>query len=114
MGDTRMLPTPPPNLRLPSTRAPSLLPSKPTKWPYKLTDQVSSPPDVEPSSITVSSPLVTEPSTAKTTSSSRTPGVQDGETKVTSESDKTTSAVSSSLPHTHTNEHFQEYIDPEI
>ena len=102
--DSPMLPKLLLNSRLPSTSPPSQLPSKPTKWPSKCTPQVSSPPDAEPTLTTVSSPSDMVPSTDKTTSSSRTHGVHHGETKDTSESEPTTFAVSSKLPHTHTSD----------
>jgi hypothetical protein len=95
------------NSELPSTNHQSLLPSKPINTFSKLINPVSSPQDVEPTSITVSSLLDMEPSTDPTSSSSKTPGELDGEMKVTLESDlPTTSAVSSTLPHTHKLEHL--------
>merc|ERR1712071_359606 len=91
----------------------SLLPSKPIKWPSNLTLPVSSPPDAELNSITVSSPSDTEPLTDKTSSSARTPGDQAGEMPVTLESEPpTTSAVSSTLPPTHPHEMLEGCIIP--
>merc|ERR1712021_242930 len=82
---TTMLPKDPkPNLRLPSPKDQSPLPSKPIKWPSKDTPVVSSPQDVDPNSTTVSSLSDTEPRTDKTSSSSRTPGEQAGESTDTS------------------------------
>merc|ERR1712195_149608 len=75
-----------------------LLPSKPIKWPSNHTPVVSSLPDVDNNSITVSSPSDTEPLTEATSSSSRTPGVLHGVITVTLESEPpTTPAVSSML-----------------
>ena len=64
----------------------------------------SIPPDAEPNSITPSPLSDTEPKTARTTSSSETPGVQDGERVDTSECppmlEEQVSAVSSWTPTT--------------
>jgi len=60
---------------------------------------ITSPP-AEPNLTTVSSPSDMVPSMEKTSSSSRTPGDHHGVTKVTLESEPTTSAVSCKLPRT--------------
>merc|ERR1712166_1586215 len=94
---------PPPKCRppFPATDQ-SPLPSKPIKWLSNLTPAVSSPPDVDKTSITVSSPSDTEPLTDLNSSSSRTPGVHHGEMPVTLELDPPpTHAVSSMLLPTH-------------
>merc|ERR1719313_752554 len=67
---------------LPSARVQSPLPSRPTSSPSRATLVVSSPTDAEPTSTTVSSPSDTELRAAKSTSSSRTPGVHHGVTTV--------------------------------
>merc|ERR1711990_363273 len=62
LPDTEMLPKDPnPNSRLPLPNNQSLLPSKPIKWPSKLTLPVSSHLDAEPDLTTVSSPSDMEP-----------------------------------------------------
>merc|ERR1711998_6985 len=77
-------------------------PLRPTRWSSSNTTPVSSrDPLAEPLSTTVSSPSDTEPSPAKNTSSSRTPGVPPGETRATLSSDPATSAVSSPSHPTH-------------
>jgi hypothetical protein len=88
----------PPNSRLLLLNNQSLLPSKPIKWLSNHIPVESSLLDVVPDSTTVSSPSDTEPLTDKSTLSSKTPGDQAGEMKVTLESVfPTTLAVSSTL-----------------
>merc|ERR1712071_135585 len=82
----------------------SLSPLRPTRWLSNHTPAVSSPPDAEPTSITVSSPSDMEPSTDKISSSSRTLGDHHGEIEVTLESEPPTNAVSSTLLPTHPHE----------
>ena len=84
-----------PNLRLPLTRTSSPSPSRPTNQSSKCTTAVSStPPLAEPNSTTPSLPLDTVPRVARTTTSSETPGVLPGETKVTSRSPPSRDQVS--------------------
>merc|ERR1739838_17826 len=99
-------PTPLTNLRLPSTRPQSPLPSRPIKLPSNTTPRESSLRDVDNNSTTVSSPSDTEPSTEPTSYSSRTPGVTHGEIRDTLESPLTrpTNAVSSPTHHTQLSE----------
>merc|ERR1711990_1085524 len=78
MGLSPMSPHLPPNSRLPSPKPQSPSPSRPTNLPSNSTAVVSSPPDAEANSTTVSSPSYTEPRTDKSTSSSRTPGAPHG------------------------------------
>ena len=97
------------NSRLPSLGDQSPLPLRPTRLSSKCTLVVFSlPPLAEPPSTTVSLLSVTEPSPAKTTSSSRTPGVLPGELLDTSRSEPPapTSAVSSLLPPTQPSESY--------
>merc|ERR1711990_380228 len=75
------------------------LPSKPIKWPSKVTTVVSSPTDVVRNSTTVSSLSAMVPRVTRTTSSSRTPGVHPGDLMDTSRSHQK-NAVSPPLPHT--------------
>merc|ERR1712032_1450870 len=96
--------------RLPLPRDQSLLPLRLTNSHSRATLAVSSPPDAEPNSTTVSSPLDTVPLTVPITSSSRTLGEPHGETRDTLESPQT-SAVSPSSHHTPPAERFEQIND---
>merc|ERR1712222_70916 len=96
--------------RLPLPRDQSLLPLRLTNSHSRATLAVSSPPDAEPNSTTVSLPLDTVPLTVPITSSSRTLGEPHGETRDTLESPQT-SAVSPSSHHTPPAERFEQIND---